>query len=162
MHTYNECLQYIPDLKRYVKSKVPTDNWQDIVQDTLLYLYFKFDTLEVTDLKGLIINTANFFVKKYYTKQLKNKLVVCEKIDEIKSHTSINIACNLKIGKYNSFYIEDELLLNIEKIPDSLFVPFQMQLNGFSIKDIAEELKCNENTIKTRISRCKEKLKVGL
>lgn len=162
MHSYNDCLQYIPDLKKYVKSKVTTDIWKDIVQDTLLYLYFKFDTLQITDLKGLILNTANFFIQKYYTFKLKDKLMVVEKIEKIESHKTVTISCDLKIGRYNSFCIDDVLLKNIDNISETLFKPFQMQLNGFTIKDIAEELKCNENTVKTRISRCKEKLKTGL
>lgn len=162
MHSYNDCLQYIPDLKKYVKSKVTTDIWKDIVQDTLLYLHFKFDTLQITDLKGLILNTANFFIQKYYTFKLKDKLMVVEKLENIESHKTVTINCDLKIGKYNSFFIDDNLLKNLDIVSETLFTPFQMQLNGFSIKDIAEELKCNENTVKTRISRCKEKLKTGL
>jgi len=159
MHSYNDCLQYIPDLKKYVKSKVLTDIWKDVVQDTLIYLHFKFDTLQITDLKGLMINTSNFFIQKYYKKIKNNKIDYIEKIE---TNISANFKCNFDIDNYNSYYIDDQLLKNIKNTSKTLFIPFEMQLNGLSIKDIAEELKCNENTVKTRISRCKEKLKTGL
>lgn len=157
--SYDNCLQYIPDLKRYVKSIINTSESDDIVQDTLLYLYLKFDDINVTNVKGLLINTSKFFIKKHLS--LNAKLNTCEISDNDINIFHINNA-NIRIGKYNSILIDDTLFTNINRVSKSLFIPFQMQVNGYSIQDIVNELKENENTIKTRIRRCKLILKDNL
>lgn len=151
---YEDCLEFIPELKRYVKKQVGGCEWEDVVQDTLLYLYLKFDDIEVTNIKGLLINTSIFFIKKHLTNC--NKINTCD-IDNIKQYNFNN--ANIKIGQYNSILIDDLLFKSINNVSKSLFIPFQMQLNGYSMQDIAKELKTNENTVKTRIRRCKTVLK---
>jgi DNA-directed RNA polymerase specialized sigma24 family protein len=68
----------------------------------------------------------------------------------------------MRIKDYNSYEISDELYDNLNKVSETLFIPFNMQLNGLSIKEISVLLKINENTIKTRINRCKNFLKNGI
>ena len=48
------------------------------------------------------------------------------------------------------------MYLKLCKVSHILYEPFEMQLNNISIKEISTILNINENTIKTRIKRCKE------
>ncbi len=158
-YTYNDCLQFIPDLNSYTQKKINNDWWQDVVQDTLIYLYLKFDNLIITNPKGIVINTATFFIKKYYSDTSNNKLLFSADIEKDFFNIKSKDNHSIKIGQYNSFLIDDQLACNLNSISKTLFTPFKLQLNGLSIKEISEALGSNENTIKTRIRRCKEELK---
>jgi len=157
-YTYNDILYYLPDLKKYVKSKIKTSWWKDIVQEVLLYLYLKFKSLKITDLKGLILNTAKFFINKHINKNC-NKLVFSN--DIINTATTYQ-KHNFVTSGYNTEIIDDNLFNNIQSVSKLIFLPFTMQLNGMRIKEIAENLNINENTVKTRILRCKTHLKNNL
>ncbi len=156
-YTYNNILQYVPDLKKYIRSKIKTDWWKDVVQEVLLYLYIKFKSIIITDLKGLIINTAKMFINKHFSQN--NKLIYC-------NETTSNAICTQKhtfvTFGYNTDTIDDKLFNNIQSVSKLIFAPFKMQLDDMSIKEIAQELNINENTVKTRIMRCKTYLKQGL
>jgi DNA-directed RNA polymerase specialized sigma24 family protein len=43
VYTYSDFLPFMTDLKKYVRSKVKTDSWKDVVQDTMVCLYMRFD-----------------------------------------------------------------------------------------------------------------------
>lgn len=156
-YTYNDILQYVPDLKKYIKSKIKTDWWKDIVQETLLYLYIKFKTIIITDLKGLLINTGRMFMNKHIT--MNTRLVFSNTLESAHISTQRH---NFDISGYNSSIIDDKLFNNIKTVSKLIFAPFSMQLDDMSIKEIAQQLNINENTVKTRIKRCKEHLKQGL
>lgn len=160
IYTYDDFLQYLPDLKKYVRSKIKTDIWKDVVQDTLIYLYIKFDKLIITDLKGLIINTARFFVNKHF----RTSKIEYSDVLETKYMFFVTDTMNpvFKIGSWNGNDIDDKLYSNLRRVSKTLFEPFEMQMNNKSVKEISEELELNENTVKTRIKRCKEFLKEGL
>jgi len=160
IHTYNDFIQYIPDLKKYVRSKIKTDWWKDVVQDTLIYLYIKFDKLIITDLKGLIINTANFFINKHFRPSRVEYCDVTEAKYMFSAHDTMKPV--FKIGSWNGNDIDDKLYSNLRRVSKALFAPFEMQLNDCSVREIAMALELNENTVKTRIKRCKEFLKDGL
>ena len=157
IYTYNDFLPFIPDLKLYVKSKVKSDWWEDVVQDTMIYLFIKFDKLIITNLKGLIFNTANFFINKHY----RTSKIEYSDVIETKYMYSVTDSMNptFKLGNWNGNNIDDKMYSNLRKVSKTLFQPFEMQMNNSSIKDIAVKLQLNENTVKTRIKRCKEFLK---
>lgn len=152
VYTFNDVLKYIPDLNKYVKSRIKDDYWEDIVQDTLLYLFINFNKLKILNIKGLLFNTCNFFIKKHL---ISNKIVICDILNyENTFHT--NITPMFPLNKWNSNNIDDIMYLKLCKVSSILYEPFDMQLNHISIKEIATLLNTNENTIKTRIKRCKE------
>lgn len=146
-YTYEDITKLIPVLKRYIRSKIHTDLWQDIMQDTLLYLYLKFDTIIVTNLVGLLFNTANFFINKHYKKQehLNIDEIVYLKQDNTK----------FVFDTWNGYEINDKLYQNLKTISKKYLVPFEMQLSDKSLQEISVELGLNINTVKTRISRAK-------
>lgn len=156
-YTYSDFYPYIPDLKNFIRSKVKTDHWKDVLQDTLLYLFMKFDSLIITNLKGLLFNTARFFVNKYFNgKKIKfDDIDLCYNISDKDRHT-------FKIDHWNVNEIDDTLLRNLRTIKKNWYEPFDMQLNGKTIKEISDKLHINENTVKTRIKRAKEYLKQNL
>ncbi len=153
--TNADLLLHIPDLKKYVKKKVKTDEWKDVVQDTLSYLVIKLEYLKVTNLLGLIINTSDFFIKEYYKKL--NKLLYIENYDCYNLCVEPNH--RILISGLDSTLINDRIYNNINSVSESLYVPFMMQLKDISLTEIAFELKLNVNTVKTRIRRCKEYLR---
>jgi DNA-directed RNA polymerase specialized sigma24 family protein len=67
-----------------------------------------------------------------------------------------------KIGDWNSYRVDDNLFANLRRVSKTLLEPFEMQLNDRTIKEIAHDLDLNENTVKTRIKRCKEALRENL
>lgn len=156
-YTYNDILTYLPDLKKYVKSKIKDDWWKDIIQEVLLYLYIKFKSLIITDLKGLLINTAKMFINKHFRNT--SKIIYNDTIIDIATTNQKHI---FMTSGYNTEIIDDRLYNNIKSVSKLIFTPFKMQLDDMSIKEIADELNINENTVKTRIKRCKEHLKNGL
>jgi DNA-directed RNA polymerase specialized sigma24 family protein len=156
-YTYNDILTYLPDLKKYVKSKVKTDWWKDVVQEVLLYLYIKFKSIIITDLKGLIINTAKMFINKHIS--TNTRLVF---VNELTTDNSMVQNHSFILSGYNVDIIDDNLFKNIQNVSKLIFAPFKMQLDDMRIKEIAQELNINENTVKTRIMRCKTYLKQGL
>lgn len=153
-YKYSDFLEYIPDLKGYIKSKIKTDHWKDVLQDTMLYLFLKFDQLIITNLKGLLFNTANFFINKHFN---GSKI----KFDDINLCYNISDRMNpvFQIGNWNGNEINDRLLYNLKTINKTLYEPFEMQMNNKTIHEIAVNLGLNENTVKTRIKRAKEYLK---
>ena len=160
IYTYNDFLKYVPELKKYVKSKIKTEWWEDVVQDTLVYLFIKFDKLIITDLKGLIFNTANFFISKHFK---VSKLDYTDTVETKYMYSMTdNINPTFKIGNWNGNNINDQLYSNLRRVSKKLLDPFEMQMNDKSIKEIAIGLELNENTVKTRIKRCKEFLKQGI
>ena len=144
-YTYNDIILHIPDLKKYVKSKIKTDWWKDVVQDVLVYLYIKFKSSIITNLKGFILNTAKMFINKYFLRNDK-KLIYSNEI--LSNDTSNQIHVFMR-SEYNTNYIDDTLYNNIKSVSKLIFAPFKMQLDDMSIKEIAQELDINENTVKT-------------
>lgn len=161
-YTYNDLLAYVPDLKRFVKSKIKTDWWQDVVQDTLTYLFIKFKSILIDNIKGLVINTATMFIRKHNERMVKDRLT--EELVPEKSYTqkpSVQYH-KFEVFGYNTAIISDRLLENLRTVSSNFMEPFNMQLNDMSIKEIATELSIPENTVKTRINRCKKYLREGL
>lgn len=132
----DEILKYERDLINYVRSKIHNDDWQDVVQDTLMYLCIKVNDINITNTKGLVLNTGRFFVNTYFKPK--------KEIQNIIEKESIDISYILKH------------FTNIDK---TQLKPFLMSVYGYKIKDIANILKINENTIKTRIRACRNKLR---
>lgn len=134
--------QHLDNVKKYINSCVKNNqDREDILQDTLLYVLTNQHKYKITNYKGFILNSAKFFIYKYY-----NKKINIDFTSDIKDEASDEI-------------IEDHLIESINCISKLLIRPFLLQLEGESIDNISVILKTNPNTIKTRIKRCKEQLK---
>lgn len=97
-------------------------------------------------------------VNKHITKNCARLVFV----NELTTNVSIVQKHSFLAYEYNTDLIDDNLFKNIQSVSKLIFAPFKMQLDDMSIKEIAQELNINENTVKTRIMRCKTYLKQGL
>lgn len=158
-YTRIDIVKYIPDLTKYIKSKIISIDWEDVLHDTLLYLLIKFDDIIITNLKGLIINTGKIFINKYFYNQSFNFL---EDLDESSLNSNEIQSHDFFESGYNTEYISDTLLNNLNNVSDTLLTPFKLKLEDYSIKEISKKLNLNENTVKTRLKRCKMYLKQNM
>ena len=149
--------EVLKELKKYVRTKVNTEWVEDIIHDTLLYIFLKWDELNITNLKGFLFNTSNFFIKKLYVNQKRYSSATLD---------DINITTYTNVQEYGNdvteFTVSDKLYYNLRTVSTNLLIPFQMQMEDKTIKEIAKDMNLSENIIKTRISRCKTYLKQGL
>lgn len=143
-------IKYIPDLKRYVNSKIDNCWAEDVVQETLLYLLLKIDNIKVTNLLGLMLNTANFFISKHHS---------MKKFDNNIPEISTKFICDIRINELNVYILDDKNYNKLLTVNQDHFNKLVLQISGYSIKEISEMYNTNENTIKTHIKRCKDYLK---
>lgn len=122
---------------------------EDVVQETMLILYTKLPKLKDNTkfeiwLYKILINQCN---KKY--RKNKTNIIPLDLIENQKAYS-------------NEEKIEDKL--DYEKILDMFKKQDQMLLllyysNGYTTKQIAQILNKNENTIKTKLRRMKQKIR---
>lgn len=122
---------------------------EDVIQETMLILYTKLEKLKDNTkfeiwLYKILINQCN---KKY--RKNKTSIIPLDLIENQKAYS-------------NEEKIEDKL--DYEKILDMFKKQDQMLLllyysNGYTTKQIAGILNKNENTIKTKLRRMKQKIR---
>lgn len=119
------------------------DDILDVIQDTIISAYKSIKKLRKPELFKkwiikILINKCNDLYRKKQFIELNENIVGEIEIDSSK----IDFDCLMKILNYD------------ERIAMTLFY-----LEGYTTKEIGKLLKTNENTIKTRIKRAKEKIK---
>lgn len=119
------------------------DDILDVIQDTIISAYKSIKKLRKPELFKkwiikILINKCNDQYRKKQFIELNENIVGEVEIDSSK----IDFDCLMKILNYD------------ERIAMTLFY-----LEGYTTKEIGKLLKTNENTIKTRIKRAKEKIK---
>lgn len=119
------------------------DDILDVIQDTIISAYKSIKKLRKPELFKkwiikILINKCNDQYRKKQFIELNENIVGEIEIDSSK----IDFDCLMKILNYD------------ERIAMTLFY-----LEDYTTKEIGKLLKTNENTIKTRIKRAKEKIK---
>lgn len=155
-HSFEQLILKIEnDLYRIAQAKL--DNIEDIndaIQETLIISFKSIKKLEnsqyfKTWIIRILINECN----KIYKKNNKS-LSLLKKIKETKNVIDYdiqdinNVECKIELEKIFSF------LSHEEKICLTLFYN-----SNFSISEISDILKISQNTIKSRITRAKNKIK---
>ena len=138
------------DLYKIAKMRLINEaDIEDAVQETIIEIYESIRSLR--DIKAfkpwatkILVNKCN----KIYRKKKINEIPFEEGIDNF----LVSRADNLEESDYN-FY----LLIKSLDYEDRMIVTLHY-LMGYKIKEISQILKMNENTIKTRMARSKEKL----
>lgn len=141
------------DLYTAAKSKIYNiDDVNDIMQETLFKIYANIDTLkDIKCLKSwamkILLNECNkVFRQKYNDKLLHEKLE--------NKFESQDIGCDItKCENDLCFYQLISILPNFDQ---NIFI-LRYKCN-YSIKEITEILDSNENTIKSKLKRCKAKI----
>lgn len=128
------------------------DDIEDAVQETMIETFKNIKKLKKQEaykkwIIKILVNKCNYIYKKN-----KNRNISFENL-ELEKRYSFN-------EKYNEleeidFYLILKGLNYDERIALTLFY-----LEDYSIKEISKLLKTNENTIKTRVKRGKEKIKI--
>lgn len=134
-------------LNKQLKNKLDAE---DTFQEILIYLWNKEETI-IKFPKTYFYTLAKWFA-------IKHKPEPTEDIDNhlnIKSN-NLSIMFSSETG-WNLYEIDDNVYSKLKKIPNKYLEPLMLKImDKKSIKQISDELKINENTVKTNIKRAKE------
>lgn len=147
--------KYAPSLLglciRYSKSK---DEAEDILQEGFIKIFNKISSLEKTSslepwMKRIMVNTA---INAYH-KNLKH--YYSQDIDEVQIEDSQE-----EVVEYMPHISPDMVLKSVQELPEGYRMVLNMYVfEGFSHKEIAEELGVSINTSKTQLLKARKKLK---
>jgi RNA polymerase sigma-70 factor (ECF subfamily) len=132
---------------------------QDLVQDTLLKVLLNQDRY---------VNRCNFkawaftIMKNTYVDSYRQKCSRNIYLDQTKEAFIMNKTIAGGSDDPDSTYSLMEIDQNIEKLHDKFRMPFNMYLNGYKYKEIADELNLNIGTVKNRIFLSRKHLMVKL
>lgn len=130
------------------------DEAKDLMSHTVEIAYSKFDQL----------NDKSKF--KFYLFGIASRLFNNERRKwEKRTYVDVSVLSSKSLNQYDSFDKADVYFLHkaLKSLPpNSSEALLLFELEGFSIKEIAEIQNCNENTVKSRISRGRTQLKTIL
>lgn len=136
---------------RYSKSK---DEAEDILQDGFIKIFEKISSLEKTSslepwMRRIMVNTA---INSYH-KNLKHYFN--QDIDEMQIEST-----DEPEQEYMPHLSPEQVMKSIQKLPEGYRMVLNMYVfDGFSHKEIAEELGVSINTSKTQLLKARKKLK---
>lgn len=138
------------ELYNIARAKLHSENEiDDAVQETVIKAYIKIRTLKDN-------SKFRYWIFKILINEC-NKIYRQRKIQEVSIDNLEDNVSNV-VSNYDREYKEIMSLLNDdEKILITLFYS-----NGYTTKEISKILNKNENTVKTKLRRIREKLKVKL
>ena len=142
---YSVCLRYVGD--REVA--------QDLLQDGFVTLFTKLDSYKGDGsfegwVRRIFINTALMYLRK------KDALRMTEDLDNVR-----NLSSDIPTQIENIGY--GELMKLIAQLPPGFRTVFNMYVvEGYSHKDIAEELGITETTSRTQLSRARNWLQARI
>ena len=128
---------------------------EDLVQDTFLKaITYKDKFIDYTNLKAWVLTIMrNTFINNYRRAVKENTI-----IDGTADLHFFNLPQDSGFENPDSSYSTVEITSVIESLEDEFRIPFQMHLQGFKYKEIAEKLDLNIGTIKSRIFFTRKKL----
>ena len=138
---------------RYVKKR---EDALDVLQNALVKIYSKLDTFD--DTKGnfdawssrIVVNESIMFQRKFWRQEEVSEL----NLDYHLTHQDASAISNLTV---------QELTKMIQKLPDGYRLVFNMYtIEGFSHKEIAEELGITIGTSKSQLFKAKNMLRERL
>jgi RNA polymerase sigma-70 factor (ECF subfamily) len=131
------------------------DYVDDISQDVFISVYhklkdFRFESKFTTWLYRITVNKCRDYLRK---KKVRSIFVSIKEIDYQKGVRS----------NPDSIDIPNLVRKSIDKLPEKLKTPLVLRdIKGFSYQEIADELQCEVGTVKSRIFRARESLKIIL
>lgn len=158
MEAFDEMFRRLyPLLCAYANQFVGLDDSQDIVQDTMVWLW-QNRNLE-------IIKTS---IKNYLFKIIKNRCITLINHNEMKQRVVTSLFHDENgIYDFPNFFIIEEIINNIEKalddLPENYRQAFLMnRFQNMTYKEIAEKLEVSPKTIDYRIQQALKILRVKL
>lgn len=141
------------DLYNIAKNKIyNVHDVEDILQETIIKIYNNFDTLkDINSFKSwatsILLNECIKTLRKKYKDELLYEKMKNQTIDNYSEYDITNLESDL-------CFIE--LLNTTSDVEQNIFI-LRYKCN-YSIKEIATILNINENTIKSKLKRIKEKI----
>ncbi|MCS6832500.1 MAG: RNA polymerase sigma factor [Flammeovirgaceae bacterium] len=132
------------------------DDANDLLQETMLKAYTNREKFEDgTNLKAWLYTIMkNTFITNYQRSVRRNTFI--DNTDNLHFINSTeNIAQNLAFSQFAT----EDINRAINKLDESLRVPFMMHFRGFKYHEIAERLKIPIGTVKNRIHIARKELK---
>jgi len=135
------------------------DRASDLLQETMLKALTYSDKFsEDTNFKAWVYTIMkNTFINDY-RKASKSR----NSLSGSNSEFHIMIAKDKVYPSPESFYSSNEIEKSISALEDEYRIPFQMFLDGYKYKEIAEKLELPLGTVKSRIFFTRKKLSVTL
>lgn len=125
----------------YTRNKIDAE---DITQKTFIKLYKNFDKLDMDTIKNWILKVTSNECKNFLLTPWKARVISLTNEKD-------------KIILQNEYL---ELSESLKKIPKKYRIPIHLfYFYGYKIKEIAEILTLNQESVKTRLKRGKELLK---
>jgi len=144
------------NLQRFAMSLTSDrDTALDLVQDTYLKaITYKDKFADFTNLKAWVFTIMkNTFINNYRRNIKENTI-----IDGTQDLYYINQPYDKGFISPESRYSEGEIEKAINSLDDEFRIPFQMHLDGYKYKEIADELGLKIGTVKSRIFFTRQKL----
>ncbi|MCF8370170.1 MAG: sigma-70 family RNA polymerase sigma factor [Bacteroidales bacterium] len=132
---------------------------QDLLQETFLKaLKYKEQFVEKTNLKAWAYTIMkNTFINNYRRAVKQNTT-----FDSTKDLYFLNLSQDSGFDSPDSKYSTSEILKAISALEDEYRKPFEMHVEGFKYKEIAEQLELPIGTVKSRIFFTRKKLMATL
>jgi RNA polymerase sigma-70 factor (ECF subfamily) len=144
------------NLQRFAMSLTSDrDTALDLVQDTYLKaITYKDKFVDYTNLKAWVFTIMkNTFINNYRRNIKENTI-----IDGTQDLYYINQPQDNGFISPESHYAEGEIEKAINSLADEFRIPFQMHLDGYKYKEIADKLNLKIGTVKSRIFFTRQKL----
>lgn len=143
--------QVIPLISQIINIKVfNVNDREDVVQNVLIGIH---RSLHTYDIKREVIPWVKAITHKKIIDYIRKKMSQLEKEVELKDFYATNQDRNTNL-------ILKEQIELVYDLPDKYKKPIILtKLDGYSTKEVAEQLKINENALRTRISRGYKMLK---
>ncbi|MFW6246267.1 MAG: sigma-70 family RNA polymerase sigma factor, partial [Tangfeifania sp.] len=158
---FNNTLLSLKNNLRYYALSLTSDSEKanDLLQETMLKaLTYRDKFKENTNFKAWIYTIMrNTFINDY-RRNVKRK----DTFDYMSNDIHIAQSIDKVYPSPDSFYNSKEIMANIEALEDEYRVPFNMFLEGYKYKEIAEELELPLGTVKSRIFFTRKKLEKSL
>lgn len=128
---------------------------EDLVQDTFMKaITYKDKFVDYTNLKAWVFTIMkNTFINNYRRSVKENTI-----IDGTAELHFLNLPQDSGFESPESNYSSDEINRVIESLEDEFRIPFQMHVQGYKYKEIAEKLDLKIGTVKSRIFFTRKKL----
>jgi RNA polymerase sigma-70 factor (ECF subfamily) len=149
-----------PNLQRFAMSLTSDrDTALDLVQDTYLKaITYKDKFVDYTNLKAWVFTIMkNTFINNYRRNIKENTI-----IDGTQDLYYLNQPHDKGSSSPESSYAEAEILKAINSLNNEFRIPFQMHLDGYKYKEIADKLGLKIGTVKSRIFFTRQKLMLML
>jgi len=153
----HQIISYQSRLKRFAYSLVSDrEEAHDLVQETYLKaIAYRERLADYSNLRVWIMTIMkNIFINNYRRKT-KGRDIINEKIAIAKSFDS-------GFSSTDSYYERNEINKSVNTLADELKIPFNMYVDGFKYREIADELKLNIGTVKSRIHTARQRLMENL